>query len=127
MADSQIWFFLYEDVKSRSTLPRGFKQGYTTLDKVKQKGITFHDCMEIAGIQGDINENSFWLHSNSMKAAVQLQSDESIKVTWGLYCRAPTQSLQFISASAPTHHPTPPAQPATAPHLQKDEKSQVLK
>lgn len=75
-------------MKSRSSLPYGFKQGYTTLEKVQRKGISFEDCMEIAGIQGNISDYSFWIHSNAMKAAVQLLSNESIMVTWGLYCRS---------------------------------------
>lgn len=45
-------------------------------------------CLQIAGVDANVDKHTFWIHSNSMKAAVQLLSDKSIEVTWSLYCQS---------------------------------------
>jgi hypothetical protein len=87
MASDQIWFFLWENMKPSTSLP-SFKQGHLTLAEVKKNGMTLETCLQMATVDSNADEHTFWIHSNSMKAAVQLLSDKSIEVTWNLYCQA---------------------------------------
>jgi hypothetical protein len=77
----QLWFFLTEGVKDDK-----FKQGSATLAKVMEMDLTLQQCIKCSGTKGKAEEYSFWIHSQSMKAAVQLLTDESIIGTYRLYC-----------------------------------------
>lgn len=85
MASDQIWFFLWENMKL-SAFP-SFQQGHLTLDEVKKHGMTFQTCLKIAKVDSIPEKHTFWIHSNSMQAAVQLLTDQSIEVMWNLYCK----------------------------------------
>lgn len=89
VGEEQLWFFLWESVKLQqsSLLSPLYKQGFTTLSKIQTNGISLSNCMTIAGAGGRVQDHTFWIHSNSMKAAVQLLTDESIKITYQLYCK----------------------------------------
>lgn len=82
MAPAQLWFFLWEDFESNK-----YKQDFTTLDQVKEEGITQVKIMHRLGRTGNPEEYSFFIHSDSMKASVQMLSDKAIQATWQLYCQ----------------------------------------
>jgi hypothetical protein len=85
MAEEQIWFFIWESVQQRPRLPQ-YMQGYLPLSEVS-KGMSLGRALKISGASGQVDDHSFWIHSNSMKAAVQLLSDDSMQITWKLYCQ----------------------------------------
>ena len=84
MDNEQIWFFIWENMKPKSSLPP-YEQGYLHLSEVK-KGMTLAKTLQIADVDSRVDDHTFWIHSNSMKAAVQLLNDNSIQMTWKLYC-----------------------------------------
>lgn len=82
-APQQVWFFLVEAMDDPT-----FKQGCGTLDELKKTRMTLQRCLELSGVSGKkASDFSFWIHSQSMKAAVQMLTDESIIGTWNLYCQ----------------------------------------
>lgn len=85
MAEEQIWFFIWECVQQRPRLPQ-YMQGYLPLSEVS-KGMSLERALKISGASGQVDDHSFWIHSNSMKATVQLLSDDSMHITWKLYCQ----------------------------------------
>ena len=64
-----------------------YKQGYLPLPEVK-KGMTLAKTLQIVGVDSRVDDHTFWIHSNSMKVAVQLLNDNSIQMTWKLYCES---------------------------------------
>lgn len=86
MAEEQIWFFIWESVTQQPHKPP-YMQGYLSLSQVKENGLTLAQALQRSGARGEVGDHSFWMHSNSMKAAVQLLSNQSIEITWGLYCK----------------------------------------
>lgn len=77
----QLWFFLSESMQEI-----GFKQGDATLADVKKMDLTLQQCLKLSGAKGQAQDFSFWIHSQSMKSAVQMLTDESIIRTYKLYC-----------------------------------------
>jgi hypothetical protein len=101
MDNEQIWFFIWEKMKPKPSLAP-YKQGYLPLSEVK-KGMTLTKILQIVGVDSPVDDHTFWIHSNSMKAAVQLLNDNSIQMTWKLYCE---------SDSVVTIHIRPAADPS---------------
>ncbi|KAK1971564.1 hypothetical protein LY78DRAFT_734468 [Colletotrichum sublineola] len=79
---SQIWFFLCEAMSLTT-----FSQGNYTLEEVKHMDLTLDLCLKLSKAKGKVNDYSFWIHSDSMAAAVQLLSDQSIIAMYSLYCK----------------------------------------
>ncbi|KAJ6257708.1 hypothetical protein Dda_7496 [Drechslerella dactyloides] len=85
----QQWFFILEQAHSDA-----FLLGMKSLAEFEQNPTLQHAleiCLatvdsEASDFDTNLCEYSFWIHSKSMKAAIQLLSDEAIMVTWGLYC-----------------------------------------
>ncbi len=82
MASSQLWFLIWEDVGSPT-----FKQIKITIDDVKQKGLTLNVILNLLSLAGQPDQFSFFMHSVSMRAAVQMLKSEAIQATWQLYCK----------------------------------------
>ena len=81
MAAAQLWFFVWENLKSQS-----FTQHQSSLEAIKQEGIGLNFILSVLSLSGDAEEYSFFIHSESMKASVQVLNDEAIHGTWQLYC-----------------------------------------
>lgn len=79
--DSQLWFFLYEDVDTSS-----YKQSDFTFAEVKEMGLTLPKCLTLTGIKGRREDFQFWMFSAGIRCASQLQTDESIIGTYNMYC-----------------------------------------
>lgn len=58
-----------------------------TLHQVQEAGVTLKKFLEWTNTAGDETDYSFFIHSNCMKAAVQLLNDESIYAVYRLYCQ----------------------------------------
>ena len=91
---------------------RDFIQRETTLSKILSKEVTLNHFLEIVNIEGKPADFAFYIHSQSMTAAVILLSDESIMVTHRLYCWNDPVVLIFIrdakdpspnSSACPSH------------------------
>jgi hypothetical protein len=80
--DEQLWFFLKEDMN----LPTFVQHQYTFAD-VRRNGIKLENILTILNVKDEVQKFAFYLHSASMAAAVRLLSDESILVTYNLYCQ----------------------------------------
>jgi hypothetical protein len=78
----QLWFFLKEEM----VLPKFTQKQYTLFD-VQTDGITLQNCLNITSTQGSTERFAFYIHSASMAAAVRMLTDESIWVTYKLYCQ----------------------------------------
>lgn len=99
MAPAQLWFFLWEDIRSDN-----FKQDFTTFDQIQKEGITQAKILNRLGRTGTPEEYSFFIHSDSMKASVQILSDKAIQATWQLYCR---QDSSVVVSVRKTDDPSP--------------------
>lgn len=82
MASNQIWFLIWEDIDSPV-----FKQIKISLDDVKKNGLSLPLILQLLKLAGQPDQFSFFIHSASMQAAVQMLKTEAIKATWNLYCR----------------------------------------
>jgi hypothetical protein len=80
--DEQLWFFLKEDMN----LPTFVQHQYTFAD-LRRNGIKLESVLTILNVKDEVQKFAFYLHSASMAAAVRLLSDESILVTYNLYCQ----------------------------------------
>jgi hypothetical protein len=78
----QLWFFLREHM----SLP-SFTQKQHNLANIIEKAITMKDCLQICGVEGEPSKYAFYIHSDSMAAAVRLLNDQRIIVTYNLYCK----------------------------------------
>ena len=88
MASSTIVFFLIEYAPGRQPEASSFLQGYKEWNDFANRGFTLANCLEFAGGNPKrIQDYSFWIHSNSMAAAVQLLDNRSILVMHDLYCK----------------------------------------
>lgn len=70
--------------------------------------------MEIAKVNKRVEDHTFWIHSNSMRAAVQLLTDESIRVTYQLYCKDDAVVTIYIR---PANDPSPNASHAPSHNI----------
>jgi hypothetical protein len=78
----QFWFFIHE-----STLNKSFFQGTSTLQDIKKNGISLQKCLHLVQIPDHPPEKfSFYIHSESMAAAVNMLHDRAIMSTWEIYC-----------------------------------------
>jgi hypothetical protein len=94
----QLWFFLKEDM----TLPKFTQKQYTLLD-VRQNGITLQSSLSITSTKGNTENFAFYIHSASMAAAVRMLTDESIWVTYKLYCQKdPVVTILIRDANEPS-------------------------
>lgn len=82
MAAKQIWFLIWEDVESPV-----FKQIKLSLDDVKKNGLSLPEILQLLKLVGQPGQFSFFMHSVSMQAAVQMLKSEAIQATWHLYCK----------------------------------------
>lgn len=89
--EEQVWFFLLESMESRQ-----YKMQVLKLSQVSSTILTLQDCLKIVGVKGKPEEYSFYLYSESMSAAVQLLSDQSIPATWNLYCQKDLMAMLTI-------------------------------
>jgi hypothetical protein len=80
--DEQLWFFLKEDMN----LPTFVQHQYTFAD-VRRNGIKLENILTILNVKDEVQKFAFYLHSASMATAVRLLSNESILVTYNLYCQ----------------------------------------
>ncbi|KAH7305620.1 hypothetical protein BKA65DRAFT_601946 [Rhexocercosporidium sp. MPI-PUGE-AT-0058] len=111
MSQEQIWFFIWESTRPSSRSPP-YQQGWLTLSEVK-KNMSLEKALSSSKAEGKVEDHSFWIHSNSMKAAVQLLSDQSISVTWELYCKSDSVVTIHIR---PNQDPSPNTSKATSHH-----------
>ena len=77
----QIWFFLNESMDHAK-----FSQNHLTFDAVRKLELTRQECLKQSKTKGSPENYAFYIHSESMAAAVRLLSDESITTTYNLYC-----------------------------------------
>ncbi|KFA67189.1 hypothetical protein S40285_10292 [Stachybotrys chlorohalonatus IBT 40285] len=75
-SQAQIWLFLTEEMSTTS-----FNHGDFALAEVKKMDLTLQHCLKLSGAQGQAQEFSFWIYSQSMNSAVQMLTDESIIAT----------------------------------------------
>lgn len=73
--------------------------------------MTLQKALLASKARGKFEDHSFWIHSNSMKAAVQLLSDRSIPITWELYCKHDSVVTIHIR---PAQDPSPNTSQATS-------------
>ncbi|KEY66505.1 hypothetical protein S7711_10905 [Stachybotrys chartarum IBT 7711] len=93
-----------------------FNQGDFGLAEVKKMDLTLQHCLKLSGAQGQAQEFSFWIYSQSMKSAVQMLTDESIIATYQLYCsRDPV--IQIIIRKANELSPNTSRAPSHAASL----------
>lgn len=78
-----LWFLIFESVISDQ-----YFLAHKTHTNFISSNPRLKSILSLIHVQGDEKDFSFWLHSGSMPAAVQLLSDESILTTWELYCQA---------------------------------------
>lgn len=81
-SEDQLWFIVRE-----STTSTRFEQRAMTLEQIQEAGVTLKKFLEWTNTTGNETEFSFFIHSNCMKAAVQLLNDESIYAIYRLYCQ----------------------------------------
>ncbi|KAL8859772.1 MAG: hypothetical protein Q9178_003887 [Gyalolechia marmorata] len=79
---NQLWFLLGEQIQSQA-----FTQVKITLDQIKENGINLSGILSQLLLHEPEEQYSFFMHSASMKAAVQMLTDRSIHATWQLYCQ----------------------------------------
>ncbi|KAF4553949.1 Hypothetical protein D9617_5g068240 [Elsinoe fawcettii] len=98
--DDQIWFFLQESTSSQNFTLK--QRNFSDIRK-KKGGFSLRDCLDTVGANGDASAYAFYIHCSSMAAAVRLLSDESLKVTHGLYCRkADVVTITIRGANEPS-------------------------
>lgn len=90
----QLWFFLSESITQSS-----WTQGIYTMDEVKKQDMSLDLCLKLSNNQGSTKDHSFWIASESMAAAVQLLSDDSIVAMYNLYCKNDATVQIIIRAS----------------------------
>jgi hypothetical protein len=96
----QLWFILRE---SMSTSKEDFVVFNTTFSRVKQNGLSLEECLRLVKTKGKPEDFSFHIYSKSMAAAVRLLSDESIRVTYELYCKKdPVVEIYIRDAKDPS-------------------------
>jgi hypothetical protein len=76
----QDWWFLREQMRSNA-----YSQTRVEYKDILKTELTLEQCLERTGAK-NASDFSFFIHSASMAAAVQLLSDESIITTYNLYC-----------------------------------------
>ncbi|KAF4496699.1 hypothetical protein FAGAP_7141 [Fusarium agapanthi] len=108
---AQIWFFLFEDMKSSN-----FKQTDFSLADVKKMNLTLDQCLKLSGCKGKAQDFSFWIRSQSMSSAVQMLTDEGIIGTYKLYC-AKDPIIQIIIRHAEDLSPNTSRAPSHATSL----------
>lgn len=81
MATSQLWFLISESVKSTS-----FKQVKMSIEEIVEIGISLPKILQSLSLSGVQSEYTFFIHSSSMSASVQMLTDQAIHGTWHLYC-----------------------------------------
>jgi hypothetical protein len=79
---NQLWFFIWENFESQS-----FAQIKLTLEDVKRDGVNLNGILKHLSLSGDEHQYSYLIHSESMKAAVQVLTDKAVHGTWQLYCQ----------------------------------------
>ena len=79
--EDQIWFLLKEDMMSPD-----YTQKPLSLSTIRSQGITLQRFLEVTGTEGSPSKFAFYMHSESMAAAVRLLTDEAIYATHHLYC-----------------------------------------
>jgi hypothetical protein len=96
-SQAQIWLFLTEEMSTTS-----FNHGDFALAEVKKMDLTLQHCLKLSGAQGQAQEFSFCIYSQSMNSAVQMLTDESIIATYQLYCsRDPVIQIIIRKANEP--------------------------
>ena len=97
-ATDQIWFFLKENMKDAE-----YSQNHLTLDAVRRLELSRQECLKQSKTKGLPESYAFYLHSESMAAAVRLLSDESITATYNLYCsNDPVVTIIIRKANEPS-------------------------
>lgn len=109
MASNQIRFLIWEDIDSPV-----FKQIKISLDDVKKNGLSLPLILQLLKLAGQPDQFSFFIHSASMQAAVQMLKTEAIQATWNLYCR---QDSVVTITIRKTNDPSP--NPSRAPSYSK--------
>lgn len=101
--NDQIWFFLRENLHMTD-----FTQGYQSKADFFEMGPSFETILQLARAEkSKADDYDFYLHSSSMKAAVQILSDEAITVTWSLYCQHdPVVTVHVRSKDDPSPNST---------------------
>ncbi len=82
MASNQIWFLIWEDIGSPV-----FNQIKISLDDVKKNGLSLPAVLQLLKLVDQPDQFSFFMHSASMRAAVQMLKSEAVQATWQLYCK----------------------------------------
>ena len=82
MASTQLWFLIWEDIRSPA-----FNQIKITLDDVKKDGLSLPKILQSLKLVGQPDKFSFFMHSASMQASVQMLKSEAVQATWHLYCK----------------------------------------
>lgn len=80
IAKDQDWWFVREEMRSDK-----YVQECVSYQELLKMNITLEHCLDLTKAN-NAAEFSFFIHSASMAAAVQLLSDESIITTYNLYC-----------------------------------------
>ena len=57
-----------------------------SLEDVKKDGLTLLRILQLLKLAGQPDQFSFFMHSEAMKAVVQMLKSEAIHATWHLYC-----------------------------------------
>ena len=79
----QIWFFIQESTKRQN-----FYQGISSLAEITKNGISLQKCLDLAKITNRTTAQcTFYIHSESMSAAVNMLHDQAIMSTWQIYCK----------------------------------------
>lgn len=86
----QLWFFVRENMSDAQ-----FEQVTFTLEEIRTKNLPLQFCLDVTKTSGAINDYAFYIHSNSMAAAVRLLSDKAIIAT----CLLPSRPHRY-------HHST---------------------
>lgn len=107
MEDDQVWFFVRETLASQE-----YSQQHYTLKDIKARGLTLQDCLSMTNTSGPTQYYAFYIHSESMAAAVRMLNDQAIPTTHQLYCSKDARVTILIrgadepspnSSQAPSH------------------------
>ncbi|KAH8898600.1 hypothetical protein GQ53DRAFT_816835 [Thozetella sp. PMI_491] len=79
-AKQQLWFFLLETVRDDA-----FVQRHMEYHDILKLDMSLEKCLNMVGMTNP-DQYTFWIHTGSMAAAVQLLSDARIIATYNLYC-----------------------------------------
>ncbi|KAH0443815.1 hypothetical protein CcaCcLH18_00641 [Colletotrichum camelliae] len=107
----QLWFFLSESMTQSS-----WSQGIYTMDEIKTQDMSLDLCLKLSKNKGSTKNHSFWIASESMAAAVQLLSDESIVAMYNLYCKNDA-TVQIIIRTSDDPSPNASRTPSHAASL----------